>query len=230
VIPEYVDAVGRALSFDRALARRVRQEVEDHLREAAAASLAGNRRDAERQATAAFGDPHVIAGQIAIVALARQSRRVGAIVILAIAGIFTTMKARVAWYAHMQWNATEDVGTIGSTVHTVDRYAFWLSVVLGVAAFAHVSARAVPTSFRPGDRTHLRRFCFLCAAAAFALSTSVASDGVLTATRLLEAGFCPTSLIPAGTVAVEVACAGILISHIRGMVRRATSTANLLNR
>ena len=102
MISDYLDSLVGALSFDRPLSGRVRQEVEDHLREAVAADPAGDGPEAERRAIANFGDPRVIAAEFAMVSLAKQTRRVGAAIILVIAGVFIAMKARVAWYAVTQ--------------------------------------------------------------------------------------------------------------------------------
>jgi len=87
VISDYLDSLVGALSFDRPLSGRVRQEVEDHLREAVAADPAGDGPEAERRAIANFGDPRVIAAEFAMVSLAKQTRRVGAAIILVIAGV-----------------------------------------------------------------------------------------------------------------------------------------------
>ena len=228
MISDYLESLGGALSFDRSLSRSVRREVEDHLWEAVAADSAGDGLEAQRRAIARFGDPHVIAAQFAVVSLARRTRRVGAAVILAIAGIFVTMKARVAWYALMQWAVNDDMRGLSETVGLVDRYAFWLSVFIGIATCAYISARPVPASLHPGYRKDLRRFVLLCTAATVALGVSVTSDGVLTAIALLANEFCRTSLIPACSVAIEIACAGILVFQIRAVTRRATSTAALL--
>ena len=46
----------------------------------------GSRR--ERRAIANFGDPHVIAAQFAVISLAEQTRKVGATVVLVVAGVF----------------------------------------------------------------------------------------------------------------------------------------------
>ena len=87
MISDYLDSLVGALSFDRPLSGRVRQEVEDHLREAVAADPAGDGPEAERRAIANFGDPRVIAAEFAMVSLAKQTRRVGAAIILVIAGV-----------------------------------------------------------------------------------------------------------------------------------------------
>jgi len=134
VISAYLESLTDALGFDRALASSVRQEVEDHLYEAAATDSLGDRHDAERRAVATFGDPYAIAAQFAVVSLAKQSRRVAAAVILVIASTFLTMKARVAWYAATQWAMNEEMKALAGTVGVVDRYSFWLSVLVGSEA------------------------------------------------------------------------------------------------
>jgi len=95
LISDYLESIADALSFDRSLSRRVRQEVEDHLREAAAADPIGDRLEAERRAIASFGASHAIAAQFAIVSLAKHTRRVGAAAIVVIAAVFAAMKAPV---------------------------------------------------------------------------------------------------------------------------------------
>jgi hypothetical protein len=64
----------------------VHQEVEDHLREAAAAD--GQRRNSEQRAIASFGDPDAIAAQFAAVWLA-------GLTILVIFAAFLAMKGRL---------------------------------------------------------------------------------------------------------------------------------------
>jgi hypothetical protein len=226
VISDYVDALARALSFDRALARRVRQEVEDHLGEAVAADP-GDRREAERRAIANFGDPDVIAAQFAVVSLARRTRRVGAAVILVIAGVFLTMKARIAWYAVTQWIMRDDLRAIGAFVGSIDRYAFWLAVLVGIAAFAYIGSRRVPNRIDVAFRRQIRRSFLLCATATTLLALSVASDGILTALQLLGPDLCADAIIPVVSMAIEIACIGVLMFQIRGMMRRASPTAAL---
>src|SRR4029077_13441096 len=135
VISDYVDRLAGELIFDRSLARCVRQEVEDHLWEAVAADPTGDTFEAQQRAIANFGDARTIAAQFAVISLAKHSRKVGAAAILVIAGCFIAMKARLAWYVAMQWALGEDLRAIGGIVGTVDRYAFWLSVVIGIGGF-----------------------------------------------------------------------------------------------
>src|SRR5580693_2610677 len=119
MIENYLEQLGRELSFDRSLSRCVRQEVEDHLWEAVAADPMRDRLEAERRAVANFGDPHVIAAQFAVVSLTKQTRRAGVAIILVIAVVFATMKARVAWYAATQWTMSEDMRAVGGIVSLI---------------------------------------------------------------------------------------------------------------
>jgi hypothetical protein len=228
VISEYLDLLGAALSFDRSLSRSVRREVEDHLCEAVAANPACNRLEAERRAISHFGDPHLLAAQFAIVSLAKHTRRAGAAVILVVAGVFIAMKARVAWYAAMQWSAGDDVRAAGAIVLSIDRYAFWLSVILGITGFVYITSSRIPPTFYPVYHNQLRRFSCLCTVATAALVVSVISDGLLTALQLYGMQFCAQSLIPIFSVVVEILWASMLIFQIRSITRRRTCTVALL--
>jgi hypothetical protein len=188
VISAYVELLAGKLSFDRSLSRCVRQEVEDHLWEAVAADSTGNALEAERRAIANFGDPHVIAAQFAIVSLAKQAKKIGVTVILVIAGVFIAMKARVTWYALTQWALSDDMRAVSETVGLIDRSAFWLAVIGGVAGWAYISRRRTPAAFHPSYRKQLHRFLILCAIATGGLIASVISDGILTAIRVTVEG------------------------------------------
>ncbi|HYW90414.1 MAG TPA: hypothetical protein VFB50_21775, partial [Chloroflexota bacterium] len=95
MIPEFAEALAGRLGFDRSLSRAVRQEVEDHLWEAAAAELTDDPLEAQRRAIAKFGDPRAIAREIAAVALARSARRAGVAAMLVSAIVFVAMKTRL---------------------------------------------------------------------------------------------------------------------------------------
>jgi hypothetical protein len=228
LISAYLEALASALSFDRSLSQCVRREVEDHLREAVAADPEGDGPEAERRAVAKFGDPRLIAAQFAAVSLARQTRNVGAAVILVIAGVFVAMKARLAWYAVAQCVLRDEMRAVSELVVSVDRYAFWLSIAVGITCWAYISSRRTPATFHSSYRRELHRFFLLCVIATGALITSVASDGVLTALRLFEAESPFEFLIPIFSMAIEVAGAAVLVAHIRTVTRRTASTAALL--
>jgi hypothetical protein len=228
VISDYVEMLAGDLDFDRSLSQRVRQEVGDHLWEAVAADPTRNMRDAERRAVANFGDPHVIAAQFAVVSLANQTRSAGAAVIAVIAGVFIAMKARVAWYAAMQWAMSDDLKAVSGIVMSIDRYAFWLAAIVGIGGFAYISSRRVPTAFGPDFRKQLGRFFLLCAATTGALIASVISDGILTALQLFGIRFSVGFLIPIFSMAIEIACAGALVFQIHSLTQRTASAVAML--
>jgi hypothetical protein len=230
LISGYTELLARELSFDPSLAQRVRQELEDHLREAVAAARRDGVLDAERQAIAKFGNPHVMASQFALLSLAKQTARAGAHVILTIAGVFIAMKARVGWYAVTQWTMCDDLRAISGTIASIDHYAFWFSVFVGIAAWVHIRRRPAAAAFYPVYPKHLRRSFLLCAAATAALIASVISDGVLTALRLSGARLCASFLIPIVSMAIEIACTGVLIFLIRRMMQRTAAAMVVLLR
>jgi hypothetical protein len=228
VISEYVESLERKLSFDRSLSRRVRQEVEDHLRESVAADPMGNALDAQRRAIASFGDSQAIAAQFAVMSLARHSKKVGAATVVMIAGVFAAMKARIAWYALTQWALSDEMKAVSAIVGSIDRHAFWLSVMVGFAGWAYISTRRFPAAFDPSYRRQLHRFFLLSALATGGLIASVISDGVLTGIRLFETEFSVDFLIPIFSMAMEIVCAAVLVFHIRRITQRMDSIAALL--
>jgi hypothetical protein len=227
VIADYLDSLTAALSFDRALARRVREEIEDHLREAAAADPARDRRAAEARAISACGDPHSLAAKFALVALAQRSRRLGVCVIVLTAAVLIAMEARSAWYAATQWVIGDGVRPIAAFVGSIDRYAFLISIVAALATLVYVGRRDVPTVFDVQYRTYLRRVRALCTAAAAALALSVIADTALTSIRLATTDPSRAFFIPILLVAFEVACAGALVVLIYDLAQRTTSAAAL---
>jgi hypothetical protein len=229
VIDDYVERLARKLDFDRSLSRRVRQEVEDHLREAIATDATSDVAAVERRAVANFGDPDAIAAQFAVISLAKQSRRTSTASILGIAAIFIVMKGRVAWYAAAQWTTDSDPRSIVAIVGSVDRYAFWFSVIAGIGCWLYIGTRRFPHAFDSMFRKQLDRFLLVSTAMIAALMASVASDGILTAIQLSGRGFSAGSLVPILSMAIEILCAGLLALHIRSTIRRATQIAALWN-
>jgi hypothetical protein len=138
------------------------------------------------------------------------------------------MKARVAWYAATHWAMSADMRAVGAAVVSIDRYAFWLSVIIGIGSLAYIGGRPIPASFYPAYRRQLRRFAFLCAAATAALAVSVISDGVLTALQLLGAEPSAEFLVPIGSMAFEIACAGALVFLLRRVTQRTETAAAVL--
>jgi len=217
VIREYAERLARELAYDPSLSRRVQREVEDHLWEAVAASPAHERLEAERRAIANFGDPRAIASQFALVSLSQQARKVGVAAVLLIVAVFIAMKARLVWYGVMQCPPIEAMKALGEIVIAVDRYAFWLAVLAGVAGWIYIDSRRLPARLTDEYRRQLARFSLLGSAAGAALIVSVLGDGVLTSLRLAASQSPVQFLVPVVSMAVELACAGVLISYLRGM-------------
>lgn len=229
MIAAFAELLAGKLEFSRSLARRVRQEVQDHLWEAAAASPSRNEREAVQRAIANFGDPHVIAAQFATAWLARQSWKVGVTVILVISSVFVAMKTRVTWYAAAQWGLNDDVRVVAKSVSLIDAYAFWLSVIVGIVGCTYLVVRRVPTAaLCAAHCSRLRHLLFLSAVSAAALSISVIGDGVLTGLRLVGREFSADFLIPISSMVIEIVCAGILIFSVRNIVVRMAHTTALL--
>ena len=229
MIASYAELLAGKLHFNPSLSRRVRQEVQDHLWEAAAAGPSGNGREAVQRAIANFGDPHAIAAQFAAAWLARQMWKVGVTVILVIGSVFVAMKARVTWYAAAQWGLSDDVRAVAKSVGLIDACAFWLSVIVGIVGCIYLFVRRVPpTALCAAHCSRLRHLLFLSSVSAAALGVSVISDGVLTALRLVGRELTADFLVPISSMVIEIVCAGILIFSVRSIVVRMAHTTALL--
>jgi hypothetical protein len=222
-VADYLAALGRELAFDPALARRVCNEVEDHLVEAVTcdppeAAEPGSM--AERRAIDRFGDPRDIAAAYRAASLSLRTRSTAGFMMLALAGIFLAMKARVAWYGMVHWEAGDDLKALAGLVLPFDRYAFLLATGLGLAAWLYASG--CPVSAGNGTLPHirLRRCHFLSAAAALSAAVAVGVEGLLTAVRLTQVPFSAIGLLPAGSMIAEIVLTGLSAFHIRNTMRR----------
>jgi HAAS len=220
MIQDYLDRLSRELDFDRSLSRCVRQEVEDHLWEAVGAGPAQDSLEAQRRVIANFGDARMIAAQFAVVSLARRSRRAGLAGVLVIVAVFVAMKVRLVWYAATQLAIGDELRAISAPVSLIDRYAFWSALMIGLGGWLYIRSRQIPATLHPAYRRQLRRFVLSCGATAAALVVSVISDAVLTALQLRGTGLSATSLVPILSMAIEIACVGFLIVHIRSVAHR----------
>jgi hypothetical protein len=227
MIRPYLARLARELDFDPVLARQVEREVEDHLWEAVERDPSADSQEAEQRAVTRFGDPRAIAAQFAVVSLAAVARRVGLAAVLLIAAVFIAMKARLAWYGVVPFPLAEEARALGETVLAIDRWAFWLAVMAGLAGWMYIGGRRPPGSFTREYSVQLRRFSLLSSAAAVALVVCVAADGVLTSLRLIGAQWSIAFLVPLISVAIEIVCAAVLVSCLRAMARHASRTARL---
>src|SRR5437016_5667843 len=124
VLDAYVALLRAELDFDPALARRVADEVEAHLWDAAEADPAWPSPEAERRAVERFGLAREIAGQFAADAVNRQAGRTWIALLATVAGTFIAMRLRVMWL--------DDVGdSLSALAPLVDRYAFIAALGVG---------------------------------------------------------------------------------------------------
>jgi hypothetical protein len=229
LIAAFAELLAGKLDFNPSLSRRVRQEVQDHLWEAAAADQSGNERQAVERAIANFGDPHIIAAQFATAWLARQTWKICVTVILVIGSVFVVMKARITWYAATQWGLSDDVRAVAKSVTLIDACAFWLSVIVGIVGCTYLVVRRVPPAAQCAAHcSRLRHLLFLSAVSGTALSVSVIGDGVLTALRLVGREFSIDFLVPISSMLIEIMCAGILIFSVRSIAVGMAHTTALL--
>jgi len=228
-VTDYLDVLTRELGFDRSLAHRVRQEVEDHLWEATTAN-GDTSNEAQAHAVMSFGDAHVIAGQYAALSLLRQARRSGAIIVIASGALYIAMKRRAAWYGLMQWVLSDSLQPVGKVVLAIDRAAFILAFLLGVVGWAYVSSRRVSPRFDAACRSQLRWSLRLAMAAACPMVVSVIADATVTTLRILE-GRPPISvfLVPLLSIAIEVAFAAVLVIAIGKTLRNTRRASSLLS-
>jgi hypothetical protein len=228
VISEYLDTLQVSLRFDSSLARRVRKEFEDHLREAVAADPCEDRRQAEQRAIANCGDPRAIATELAIISLARRTKRLAIIIVLVLAGVLLLMRGLIAWYAAIQWAICDDMKPLAATIGIVSRYTFWTATFIGAAAWAYGSRHRLPSDYAYAQYSrHLNRFRILSSIATAALLVCVLGGGALTMIRLTSTNPSIAFFIPVLSVAFELLAAGTLVILIRGLTRQAEFTAGL---
>jgi hypothetical protein len=198
VIEQYVAALKRDLAFDPTLARRIADEVEAHLWDAAEADPAWPSPEAEHRAVERFGLAREIAAQFATDVVNRQAKRTWIALLATVAVTFVAMRLRVMWLA--------DAGDSFSVLAPlVDRYAFIAAMT--IAAFGWFAFRfsVLPLA--------------LCLAG---LMASIAA-GIIRAG--LFAGGAPLHVLLGA--ASEIALIGLLLFHVVGLGRSLRRTALL---
>ena len=222
-VADYLAELGRDLAFDPALSRRVRQEVEDHLREAAIAEPTESTIDAENRAIMRFGAPQKIADQYRAVSLHMRMKKTGVLVLCAILVAFGAMESRVVWYGLTRWDIGAHLKSVGETIVPIDRYAFLLAIILGIAGSIYIASRPLPVAYGPASRSQILYAQFLIAGAAAATAVAVTCEAILTSWRLAEAHWTANSLLPMGSLIIEIGIVFAALVYIRNTVRRASA-------
>jgi hypothetical protein len=228
-VADYLNTLTHELRFDPALARRVCLEVEDHLRQAAGEPAdCTTPIEARRRAIARFGEPRMIARQYAPGALLVQTRRVGIVVLLALAGIYAMMKGRLAWYGFIQWSLSPDLAAIVATVFWVVRWVFIVALAIAAVGAAYIGSRQPPREFHDAYRRELRRSIGLCTIAVVVLLVAVGLDGVMVGLRMVGREPSAAVLIPILSMTVEGLLAVALVRSLRRSIQRVTIARTLL--
>jgi uncharacterized membrane protein len=205
-IRAYLDALGHELRYDPALARRVRDEVEAHLRDAA------EMRD-EGEAVASFGAPRDVAAQFAAVSMATRIRAAAGTAIVVFMVSFAVMQLRLGWYAAMHWPPGSVVAA------TLMRVLFSVGVL---AALVGIGAVLATRAFDPSStfaRARLQRSFVLAAITTTYVIALLATDAAATAVRLTARPWSTASLVPLAALAMETLFASILVAELRTIVR-----------
>lgn len=198
VIETYLAGLRRELDFDPALARRMTEEIEAHLWDAAEADPAWPSPEAEQRAVERFGLARGIAAEFAVDAVARQSKRTWVALLATLAATFVAMRLRQMWLG--------DVGDLFPVLAPiVDRYAF-----IGALAVSAVAWFAWRRSWLP------------LAVCLVAIVASVIA-GILRAGLFVDGAPLAVMLAAAG----EIALIGLLSFHVIGLGRRLRRTALL---
>ena len=198
LIDDYVAALRRELSFDPRLARRLAEEVEAHLYDAAEADPTWPSADAERRTVERFGLAREIAGEFASDAIERQSKRSWLALLATFAVTFVAMRLRNMWLGDME-------ETLSVMAPLVDRYAFVVAVVIGVIGWFAFRRSLTPLAMCLG-----------------ALVASIAA-GIVRAG--LFVGGAPLHVLLAA--AGEIVLIGVLAVQVLGLGARLRRTADL---
>jgi hypothetical protein len=226
LIARYLASLECELDYDRALARRVRCEAEDHLREAIAADADC---DAERRAIERFGDPREIAARFACSSLRRQRKVLATTLSGAVVLVFLAMKVRVAAAGPATTIAHDpQLAAAAAAVLAIDRCTFWFAIAAGAAALVHAIRAPMLAVLDAAFRRWLRVSFILSSSATAGVLASITADALLIAARLLAGGAQRPLLVPLATLGVEVALGTILVTAIRETMRRAETTSALL--
>lgn len=224
-IADYLEALTRELSFDRALSRRVCAEAEDHLWQAIDGCVS---LESQRKAVADFGDPRAIARQYATAILLAHIRWVGLAVIGASSAIFLAMKLRVEWYEMMDWKLSAEWETARAVGLALDRCSFIGAITVALVGWVYISTRRAPIQFDGAYSKELNRCIALCEAAAIGLIVSVVMETALAGVRLVEVELCVAASVPILSLVIEMIAAALLVLRIRAMIRRTGAVVSLL--
>jgi len=219
-VAAYLDALTRELAFDPPLCRRVREEVQGHLCEALDAQAAEPTWADETRAVERFGSPRALADQYRVLSAFTRVRRSGLVVVLAVAGVFIAMEARISWYALTQWRASEKLQAISAVALPIDKYAFLLAAAFGIAGWLYAMTLPIPPALRSAALAPLRRCHLLFGMSALSISVAVGIELFLSLYRFAEASMALNVVFPGATILLEAAIVVAAALTLRRTARR----------
>ncbi|MBV8839601.1 MAG: hypothetical protein JO000_23960 [Alphaproteobacteria bacterium] len=219
-IADYLDALARELAFDPPLCRRVCHELEDHLGEMLEAeggepTAAGTVRAIER-----LGSPRAIAEQYRALSLLTRMRASALMLVVAVAGIFLAMKARIAWYGITEWDASAQLQAINAIALPVDRYAFLAATFGALAGWLYAATLPAPATCRADALVALKRCGLLLRIATIFITGAVGIELVLSLYRFADAGLSSALILPAVTIMLEAVFVAAVAISLRNTARR----------
>ena len=216
-IPAYLDDLSGALGFDPALSRRVRAEVEDHLREAVASGAP------EPDAVTRFGPVGDIAAQFVEASLTVRTKTTGTTLLLGVLGVYLAMRGRVVW-----WGVSDVMrhSLIAAAFVPVMRVAFWVALLSGLLSWA--LANRIPRI-----RCELRKSLFwvvlLSAGTTVASVICVAIVVVLVWVRLSATEWTASALLPAVLLVGEILLSMFLVRECWLLAYRVSAGSRLID-
>ncbi|MDZ3832193.1 MAG: hypothetical protein U0S50_10285 [Sphingopyxis sp.] len=186
-IADYLDELDRALAFDPGLSRRVRPEIESHLREAA--EVAG-----EAVAIRRFGAPSDIARAYAEAGLPARLRRAWFIAVLLLGVTFVLMRLRTLWL---------DLPVAADPLTLIDRGGLVAALACVLLAWARLRRLPSPPT----------RVAPLLHVALGLLALSVGASLLRAAEAVPSGGAAPLPLMAASAVA-ELALVVLLLGEL----------------
>ncbi|KGJ03783.1 hypothetical protein SAMN04487972_11613 [Paracoccus halophilus] len=220
LIEAFASELANAASTDRIMAERLRDEITDHLTEAAAESEAYDDSESRaRDAISRFGSVAEIASDYRTVVIETRSRSLRWVVILAIFVVFAVMRMR-GFILEPGWR-DDVVSTIWGTVMMgVDRYGFAIAsmiVSLNLLIERREAARlrnAAPDTPQPLTGS---RFLMLVVPAVLILSSALAGIGSLFYSHTVGTAFIAPLALPQSIVAAALLtiCVAIVMSLLK---------------
>lgn len=228
LIEAFASELANAASSDRIMAERLRDEITDHLTEAAAeAAAVGDSEKRAREAISRFGTVAEIARDYRTVIMETRSRSLRWVVILAILVVFAVMRMR-GLILEPGWR-DDVVSTIWGTVMMgVDRYAFAIAsmiVLWNLLTERRETAKlrnVAPDAWQSLTRS---QFLMMVVPAVLILSSALAGIGSLFYNHAFGSGFSETSTLPQSIVAA--ALLSICVAVFLGLLKLTHAYLNI---